>query len=360
MTSRSRILWIAIAGVVLVVAALLLQPTVKEALEPELIGARVGIEVEGGGIAEVGVVRIAAGAPFTLRAVLVAQTRDGAPVYYSEAPALRIAGADVPREQLRIWDRGGDVRVRWLTVEGSRPWVPLEGGLESFEIRPLLRSHWPLAWSVPGELEPAFDDAMVTEGELPELPFGTQRYRVQIELYAEETHTVPLRTIASPGVDELRSDPTTFPTVIASLADGRAAASRVFGLSQLEPAGEPAPELLGRLDELARLHLAFTRVTLLRDQIHAAGLRSDQIRWRQVDLAGDERWGREVVPGDLLRLGDRVVVLHEEGASGTAGILDPADLAFDFVRGAAVRPLGEVFAGGTTTVDHAPLFPARP
>ena len=45
----------------------------------------------------------------------------------------------------------------------------------------------------------------------------------------------------------------------------------------------------------------------------------------------------------MLRVGDRVVVLWRD--AGNDGVLSYDDLAFDYVHGASVRALGEVFSG---------------
>ena len=57
-----------------------------------------------------------------------------------------------------------------------------------------------------------------------------------------------------------------------------------------------------------------------------------------------DTWGEDgVEPGDLLRVGERLVILLQD--RGIAGTLDYDDLCFDFFRGASVRPLREVFVG---------------
>jgi hypothetical protein len=100
---------------------------------------------------------------------------------------------------------------------------------------------------------------------------------------------------------------------------------------------------------------------------------ADAVPWQPIELAGALAWGEEVHAGDLLSAGGRVVVLYRDAAPPAAvpdgaaaapaigsgpgnGRLDGDDLALDYVRGASVRRLSEVFdltAGGT--LSWAPL-----
>ncbi|MCG8462543.1 MAG: hypothetical protein MI919_40175, partial [Holophagales bacterium] len=203
---ENRIFWIALIVVVVGVGFVLFQPAVEERLAPELESAWVAVEVEGTGIAEVGRIELDLDTPFTLRAVVGARTRDGEPVYYTEADALRIAGRDIPAEQLRRWDRRLAIKLRWYTIEGRWPYLPLapDEGIGAFQIQPFLRSEWPLTWSIPGEIDAANDDHIESEGPLTRQLFGTQRYHVRFELYRGEDDMVPQNVIRSWAVEELR------------------------------------------------------------------------------------------------------------------------------------------------------------
>jgi hypothetical protein len=56
-------------------------------------------------------------------------------------------------------------------------------------------------------------------------------------------------------------------------------------------------------------------------------------------------WGKAgVAAGDLLRVGNRVVVVYRD--DGTPGRLDGADLCFDYLEGPAVERLESVFSVG--------------
>lgn len=352
---ENRTFWIIAGVMVLVVAVILFQPTVEEQLAPKIENAWVAIELEGTGRAEVGRFVIEQGRSFTLRAVAGARSRDGSPVYYTEAENLVIAGEPVPAEQIRRWDRAKPLKIRWYTVEGRFPYFPLgEEGIRSFEYQEFLRPDWPLTWSIPGDVDAAHDDHLERSEHFPQQLFGTQRYQVRIELYRRADELVPERVIDSWGVEDLRSQIEHFPTVVVEAGSGAALASRAFGLTQLEPPAEPPGKLLAQIDELAVAGIAFSRLTLLRDLLTAAETSFSGAPWQSVELTGAQPFGGDgVLPGDLLRVGDRVVVIYED--RGEPDFLDYGDLCFDLVQGLEVRPLGEVFSGEGLDVEWASL-----
>jgi len=365
MDSQNKVFGIAIAVVTLAVVALLLQPKVREQLAPEPVAAWVAIEVAERGIAERGIaergiaevapVELEVGTPFRLHAVLEARGRGDRRIFYTEAPRLRLGGEEVPAEALRSWDeRSKLARVRWFTVEGERPWIELdaETGIQGFKLREFLRSDWPIAWSIPGEIDAAFDNHLAEDSALEEQLFGTQRYQVRIELYRFEDDLIPERVIRSWGIDDLKAHADDFPTVEVVLPGAAAPASRVFGLSQLDPPEGASGALLGQIEELAEHHLAFSRRTVLRDHLRAASATLGELEWRSVDLRGELPWS-EAAAGDLLRVGDRVVVLFQD--RGEAGVVDYGDLCMDFVRGASVRALEDVFARDGEAVEWAAI-----
>lgn len=356
MDNQTKILVAAVAGIVLVVAVIAFQPAIQESLAPELQIAWVAVEVAGSGVAEIGPVEIEAGTPFELHAVVEAKGRGG-PVYYTEAKALRIEGREVDAARLRRWDRPFEARVRWFTVEASPRYLELAttADFERFRFQERYRSDLPLAWSVPGTVEPAPDENLQDDSALSQREFGTQRYHVAVELYDKIDKVRPKKQVRSWKAEDLFREVDRFPTVRRILPGRLAAVSRVFGLSQLEIAGDAAQELVPRLDELARDGLAFSRATVLRDHLEGAGKSFQDLTWRDVDLVeGSDRWGSGASPGDLLRVGERFVVLYED--RGRSGVLDYEDLCFDFARGAAVRRLGDVFTG-SGVVELASLAP---
>jgi hypothetical protein len=383
MASEKKTFWIIVAVLVVAVAAVLLLPSVEEYRAPRLEAAWVALQPQGADAAVLGTVELPAGSPFTLHAVLEARTRDGEPVWYTEAPALVRGGEPVPGE-VRRWDRREDVKVLWFTVEGSQPVLDLAPGqtVERFKPLAFLRNDWPFAWTAPGRLEPATDDSLATPGNQLERPFGTQRYQVRVEVTdprRDEKGLVPRRSFASPGAGRLLAEVEDFPTMTQALPGAAGPASAVFGLTQVrtpERAGEREAvgedelaavergELRQELVELTRRRLAFATLPLLREILDAAGVEPGEMPWRYVSLDGSVRWGSLVHPGDLLRAGQRVVVLYADAAPEQAnqaqpapgnGVLDRDDLVFDYAFGAAVRPLSEVFSGEGGQVEWIAL-----
>ena len=67
------------------------------------------------------------------------------------------------------------------------------------------------------------------------------------------------------------------------------------------------------------------------------------MEWRNVELSAGLSWAEQVSQGDLVRVGARIVVLHEDANEN--GLLDPDDFCLDFEVGAAKRRLADVFPG---------------
>lgn len=365
MTTETKIVVIVIAVLVVAVAALFLAPSISEMGEPVATAAWVGIEVEGSGTAVVGRVEIEAGTPFTLHAII--EARDGdEPTYYTEAPGVTIGGEAVPAERVRRWDRRKTVQVLWSTVEGGRPVVELAPGDAGEQIGfvEFLRTDWPYNWSVRGRLEPDADDALATPASRLERPFGTLRYQVAIEIYPEEQQEVPELRLSSWGGSQLPQRAAEFPTVVAALPGPAGPASSVFGLTHLVAPPDAPAELQRQLVDLTREHLAYATLPVIRRVIFGAGADPEDLPWRYVDFDGTLAWGDDAHPGDLLRAGERIVVLYTDAAPGQTeqsepapgnGVLDRDDLCFDLVQGASVRSLGEVFEGEGGQVEWVPL-----
>ena len=344
MESQSKIFAMALVGVALVAFGLLLQPTIEDRLAPEPSAAWVAIEPTGPGaegVAEIGRVELAHAAPFVLRAVLEADD-DGETIYYTDARRLRIAGEEIPAERLRPFKRARRIHIRWYTVEASPPYLEISSAedLERLAWREIYRPDQPNAWTIPGFIRPA-DSA--SPDLLPRQSFGTLRYHVQFELYGlDDDALLPETRLRSWGAADLVTRGGAFPGVVMTLSGRLAPATRVFALPQIERAAGVPPEALAEeIADLSRRGLGFSRALMLRDLLRAADRRFEDLVWRIVDLNGEARWNDPVRPGDLMRVGDRVVVLYED--HGIEGIVDGPDLCFDYVRGAAVRRLDEVF-----------------
>jgi hypothetical protein len=344
-TSERRYLWIAVGLVAAVLVSVLVVPKFREELAPTPYGALVAVEVEGSGVARVGQIDIAAGAGFRLHAVLLAEDRRGETVYYSEAPALEVAGVVVPEERLRRWGDTGRTIALWFTAEGYRPFVaPASvGELETFHWQEAFRPDWGRGWTVVGSVTPRNRNlARVSSGER-ELGFGTAWYQVRIERYFRAGDPAPIGRYESPGAEALPLDAQNVTRVVSRLPDGLGSASAVFGLPHLEPPAGSERPLVRAVAGLYRQGLAFSRVLLLDRVAAASDLSWSEIEWRPIDIVERPSW-EMVGPGDLLRSGERVVILYED--RGASGVLDYEDLCFDYAENAAVRSLGEVFKSG--------------
>jgi hypothetical protein len=346
--SRRTTLALIMAGLVLVLAVLfLVVPRIQESLAPLPQRAWLGIEVGGSGVAEVGPVSIAAGTPFRLHAILEAKARDGSTIYLTDIGKVRIGGTTVEAPVVRPYRLSGDARLLWFTVEGNVPYLVLDEGqgADRFRMQEFFHPEWGRTWSVEGSLVSHHDAQLASLGSLVEhRSFGSQSFQVWIEIFPPEGGAVPDKRFKSPGVEQLREQPETFATVVSRLAGRVGPASAVFGLTQIEPPPAPSEELLEALTGLADRGLAFTRLTLLRDHLRAAGRAPDDLVWRRIDLESGPTWGENgAAPGDLLRVGARVVVLVRD--EGRPSVLDPRDLCFDYEQGATMRPLDAVFVG---------------
>ncbi|MEM7585648.1 MAG: hypothetical protein AAF560_19825 [Acidobacteriota bacterium] len=355
MDNSSRLFASLVIIIGLAAGVVLFRPVVEEQLAPELTTAWVAIEVAGSEIADVGTFELEAGDTFRLRAVLEARDRQGEPVYYTEASRLSFGGEEVPAERLRIWDRLQPVKVRWFTVEGQRPFKTLEAesGLDDFTFQEFLRHDWPMSWTIPGEIDAAHDNHLENDSAEKVQRFGTQRYHVRIELYRNEDSLIPERVIRSWGVADLKQQIAAFPTVRLTLPGALSPASSVFGLTQLELYPDAERQVIDGVAELADNHIAFSRLTVLRDQIAPTGKAFAELPWTAIELTGEARWGEQAAAGDLLRVGDRVVVLYDD--RGIRDVVDYDDLCFDFSQGASVRALGDIFVGSGNTVELASL-----
>lgn len=343
MTAAQRVYTSVAAASALLLLALWLLPRVEEALAPEPVVAWAAIEIEGSGEAVVGSVEMPAGAPFRVHAVLEAEARDGEPVYYTQAPALRIGGRQVPKSRLRRWDRAERVKVLWFTVEPRSPWrkIASESDLDRIVFEEFFHPEWGTGWQVEGDLSSRHGEPLA-EGSTPR-SFGTQRFMAWIELFDSPEALMAKARFRSPGAADLPEEAERVATVTATLAGPAGPASAVFGLLGLDVGETPSPDLLARIADLADRHLVFTPVTVLRDVLRAAGTDLEALAWKRVEIGTDVAWESEVRSGDLLRVGSRFVILYRD--ADRDGLLGPDDSCLDFVEGAFVRTLVDVFPG---------------
>ena len=344
MERETKILWAVFAAVILVAVLFGVGGRVREELAPEPRAAWVAIAAGDGETAVVGPVELAAGEPFTLYAVLEAESWGGERLFYTEARSLRLGDEEVPADSLRRWRSDDDVRVLWFTVEGVPPYLEVSeaADLERLQFRESFRADWPQAWAVPGSVEHSRRRLVAGEEGATAADFGTQRFHVRIEFFHPLNPVVPRLRMRSPGAEEVDSGRMAAATV--RLAGPLAVPSAVFGTPQVEIAAAGGEALAAEVSELWRRRLAFSRLIVLRELLESRGRDWEELDWQAVDLEEGPGWGGGgAAAGDLLRVGERFVVLaYDEGEEGR---LDDADLGFDFDKGAVLRRLGEIFTG---------------
>ncbi len=342
MTAKSKLALAAAGALVAIAAGVLLFGRVREGRAPRPLAAGVAIEAAAGGPAVAGPVELAVGTPFTLRAYVETEDRRGRTIYHTEASRLAVGGREVPPESLAPPGPFAEARILWFTVEGSTPYLEVEGeaDLAQFHYREVLRADWPRRWSIPGSVEPSHAASEVVGPGEERAGFGTQRYQVRLEIFGPESAITPRLRIKSPGGDALPAAVAGFPTASVGLPAPLDVPSRVFGLSQIEPGAGAPLALKATLADWTAGGLAFTRVGVLKLLLDRAGVGLDGIPWERVPLDGTAAWG---APGDPLRAGERLVYLYRD--AGVRGRLDRDDLCLDFEKGARIRLLGSVFVG---------------
>lgn len=355
-----RVWWIA-GGALVALVALRYLPQVENPLAPEPVAAYVAVLAEGDGVAADGSHELAAGRAFRLHAVLEAKDWRGRPIFFSEAPALRLGGREIPAAAIRRWpDDDPNLKVRWFTVEGSPAYVAVAGvgDLDRFRLEENFHPAWGSGWSAPGVIDPRL---VVRDPDSPlrPLPFGTQRYAVRIEIYGEPGALTPKRRVASPGAEATLADASRGTRVVGALPPPLERLSVHFGRPELAPSATLDAAGAARLAALVDAGLVFERAPLLAAHVADNGAVAAALAWRPIDLARQRpAWGSEAGAGDLLQAGPRVVVLFRD--EGEAGRLDPADLVFDLWEGLRIRRVDEVFRGeGGLELELASLAAAR-
>lgn len=347
MESERKILWSSAAIIAVIVVVIMLWPRVSARFSPQPVKAWVAIQPQGSTVARSGRIELATGHLFTLYAVLEARTHDGGQVFYTEAKRLEIDGKPIPSSEIRVWDQPLQARILWFTVEGTPTYLKVAGerDLAKFHFEDNYRADWARAWSIPGSLEPSLHAGLPQGSGGPILPFGTQRFAVRIELYSNPNSIAPQQRVSSPGATAMLHDEMNVATVVATLPPPLTPISRVFGLTELAITASTPASALVRIRNLQGEDQAFSPRLLLRDYALSMGGDLDHLPWRDVDLRSGPKWGAGgAQPGDLIRVGSRVVVLDSD--KGVSGRLDSQDLCFDFYRRPEVLTLSQVFASG--------------
>lgn len=334
--------WIA-AVLFAAVALVYLLTRASEKIGPTPVALWVAIQLDDEDTARSGLVSAPAGTPFSLHAVLEAETFRSERIYFTDAKQLELLGEPVARERIKPWPGRLEARILWFTVEGVTPYREVAAGapLTPTRFEEVFRADWGRAWTVPGDLRPAVENYLPGEENFrPAIRFGTQRFQVRIELFEAGNQLVPTTRLASAGSAQVIEEPDKVATLVASRSGALEEPARVFGLPQIELVSEqPTQEQLELLASWTGRGLAFSRITVLSRWLEGQGVAFEDLIWRDVELGVS---GEAALPGDLLRVGRRLVwLLEDRGAAG----LDDEDLCLDFDRGARVHRLGDVFVG---------------
>ncbi len=339
-------IWIGIA-VVAVLAAVFLAIRTGEELAPEPVTAWVAVLPEGESEAIVGPVSRPAGTRFELVAVLEAKTLRGERIYYAEAEELRFPDGPIAADRIRRWQRTRGLKILWFTVESSPPFVDAASETAAPKFFEVLQADWARAWRVPGSVAPSLENFLPNEERVARNErFGLQRFQVRFEFFKPGNDLIPELRLTSWGADRLPAEAEDFPSMTLTLAEPLALPSSVFGQTQVE--SEPASQAGEASGGEPVPGATFARIQLLAAWLERHGLTWEGMRWTGVELDATQAGA---APGDLLRVGDRVVWYWlDEGEPG----LDYEDLCLDFERGARVLRLRDVFAGDGL-VEWAPL-----
>lgn len=329
-----------VVGIAALLIALLvawrMAPRWRAAIGPEPTAAYVVVEPEGAGVASDGLHRIRAGTGFRLHAVLEASTLTGDNVWYTEAPALRLGDREIPADRLRRWPEGRRLRVRWMTVEGAERVIEPDGQprlLENFH------PEWGTGWTAAGTVDPAL--VVVEPGlALRPLPFGTQRFAVRLESYDSAEAIAPVARWSSPSVEVALAEPQRLTTVVAAAPPPLERLTGVAGAMQHEAEMPPA----GAVGAPEWPPFSYSAPRLLAEHLLASGRTVDDLAFRTVTLGPQGPvWETEVAPGDLLRAGERIVIVWADADGG--GRLDPSDIVLDLGRGMRLARASSLFAG---------------
>lgn len=285
----ARWVWWLAAGAVAALLVARFAPRLQAPFAPRAVAAYVALAAEGGEVAADGPHELPSGRPFRLYAVLEAETVTGSRVWYSEAPALRLGGREIPAEAIRPFPGSRPVRVRWLTVEGFAPFLDAASpaDLDRFAYVENFHSEWGSGWTADGIVDPRLALADADLGLRP-FGFGVQRWAVRIERYEAEAALAPAERVASPGAGAVLESPALVTSLVMTLPAPLAALSAAFGRPLLAPAPALDADGIERIERLIGAGLAARGDRLLAAHLTAAGRRVEELAFATVEL-GDRK-----------------------------------------------------------------------
>lgn len=340
--------WVRIAIIFGVLVLLVLIPLLRwrhhETHRPTLIGARVVAATADDPVFRTEPRDVASAEGVRLAVALHIDTPGRGQWWLAPVEHLEIDGAEVEHTVADEWPESDRVlRVFWFSHECA----VLGGSIDDATVSQRLDYRKFLAPELGQDLlatgEPAFHgtDTINLGDDIVPTTAGTYRLSVRVEVVADASSIRPLQSTAS--VDSPDPENAAVLRISRSLPESvlpHPEAGRLFRLPGFQPVDGTTIDMV----DLSRRRLATSSRVFA--SLAATGSETldptslvpvGSIRLDQLDSGHTLRWGPDVTAGDVLRQGDRWLVLVSDDGNG---VVDGPDLvAYCYRRPPAVRPL---------------------
>jgi hypothetical protein len=318
-----------------------------------------------------GLRRLAPGESYQLATALLVEQRGHGEYWICPCKDLVLAGQVTPHVESSRWpDSDRILRVFWSTIECSYLGGELttSNAAERLQYRAFLAPELGRGMLVKGDLEAHNDDFLAGVPAPPDPAPGTLRYRARVEIADESEQMVPLQAVNSLGPEAL-SNPR-LPTISRAMKVPEGLHAEVGELFLL-PGFVPSPAKGKAADDVTVEALGRTVHELVADRemasstTFAAVALTGKPAWNSgsirhlgaVDVLPGRlerrgrplRWGHEVLPGDLVKIGRHWIVLLSDNGNG---VLDLNDRVIHcWGRPAQEVTLLEALDEGVTEID---------
>ncbi len=344
MASDSKLPIVIFFGIVVLIALPLLFGLIRERRRPVVVEARIVTASSTDPVFRDGPRRVPPGESVQAAIALRIHKTGGPDFWLAPVADLSIDGRDIEHIESGGWpDEGRELRVFWFSVESAN----LGGRLDSQRAADLLRYRTFLAPEMGRELlasrlpETHHDDHIGEESETGLSSAGTLRLYARIEVVEKAKDIQALQMVATLGLEDI--DSPNFPTISRSFDFGGSidpAAGELFRLPGFEASDEP--EGSWNSVPVAATGHSFTDLVesrlIVSSRTFTAVALTGSSTFDPADLTpraefsvGDEKylargrpleWGSDVKIGDVVKSGERWVVLLADDGNG---ILDPSD-----------------------------------